>query len=549
MLQSSGKRILIHPSRVILALVAATVATACALSPAPLASAEKGESGGGKEIKAEDLFVVDCLLPGQVRRVGGRTFLSPRRPTRTTTSDCQIRGGEYVAYDRANYKTALKVWMEAAEEGDSEAQTNVGEIFERGLGGEPNYEAAVIWYTKAAESGNSRAQFNLGTLYEQGLGVEKDRLKALNWYRRAWGVPEDSLVYASAAQKEIESLRAELNAVIAEKDAQMRLLQKQVANLEENPPEDVETKQELEALKAWVARLRDEQSMEQQRLAALPRIRAPSDAALPNPEFGVADSRVYGQIDFGRYYALVIGNQNYELLDDLESPRNDATRVAEVLEKKYGFTVTLLPDANNADILFAINQLKDVLKENDNLLIYYAGHGSRLQAEQIEAGYWLPVNADRPPDTTFWVPTEEVTKHIARLDAKRVMIVADSCYAGLLTQAQNYLFVGDLAQYSVEALKVIAPLKSRLLLSSGGDRPVLDNGGEGHSVFARAFLNELEENDRVLTGPELFLKLRNRVRSAAARQDFKQEPQFQVIKVAGHEAGDFFFVPVTNEAG
>jgi hypothetical protein len=530
-------------------LLIAAVTTACALTPAPLSSAEKVEPKARKDVKAEDLFVVDCLLPGQVRRVGGRTYLTPRRPTRTTTSDCQIRGGEYVAYDRANYKTALKVWMDAAEQGDPEAQTNVGEIFERGLGGEPNYEAAVIWYTKAAESGNSRAQFNLGTLYEQGLGVEKDRLQALNWYRRAWGVPEDSLVYASAAQQEIETLRAELDSVIQEKDTQLRLLQKQVAQLEENPPEDVETKQELEALKAWVARLREEQSMEQQRLAALPRIRAPSDAARPNPDFVAADSRVYEQIDFGRYYALVIGNENYEVLDDLESPRNDAMQVAEVLEQKYGFTVTLLPDANNADILFAINQLKDVLEENDNLLIYYAGHGSRLQAEKIEAGYWLPVNADRPPDTTFWVPTEEVTKHIARLDAKRVMIVADSCYAGLLTQAQNYLFVGELAQYSVEALKVIAPLKSRLLLSSGGDSPVLDNGGQGHSVFAQAFLDELEQNDRVLTGPELFLKLRNRVRTAAARQDFKQEPQFQVIKVAGHEAGDFFFVPVTNEAG
>jgi hypothetical protein len=134
-------------------------------------SADDTEGDRGMEgfAAVAELHVVDCLLPGQVRNVGQRTYLTPRRPIRTTAADCQIRGGEYVAYDRADYKSALKVWLPAAEGGDAEAQTNAGEIFERGLGGAPNYAAALIWYRKAAEQGNTRAQFNLGTLYEQGL--------------------------------------------------------------------------------------------------------------------------------------------------------------------------------------------------------------------------------------------------------------------------------------------------------------------------------------------------------------------------------------------
>ncbi|MEM7496294.1 MAG: hypothetical protein AAF471_09415, partial [Myxococcota bacterium] len=96
--------------------------------------------------RVADLQVVDCLLPGMVRRLGNMQYLSPRRPVRTTAADCRIRGGEYTEYDRADYKTALQVWMPAAEAGDAEAQANVGEIYERGLGGEPNYEAAAIWY-------------------------------------------------------------------------------------------------------------------------------------------------------------------------------------------------------------------------------------------------------------------------------------------------------------------------------------------------------------------------------------------------------------------
>src|SRR3954470_2584029 len=61
-----------------------------------------------------DLEVVDCLLPGQVRRLGNTTYLTQRRPTRTTAGECAIRGGDYVAYDRADYKSALRVWLDAA---------------------------------------------------------------------------------------------------------------------------------------------------------------------------------------------------------------------------------------------------------------------------------------------------------------------------------------------------------------------------------------------------------------------------------------------------
>ena len=68
---------------------------------------------------------------------------------------------QYTEFDRADYRTALAVWLPAAEAGDPEAQTNAGEIFEKGLGTTPNYGAALIWYRKAAEQGYSRAQFNL----------------------------------------------------------------------------------------------------------------------------------------------------------------------------------------------------------------------------------------------------------------------------------------------------------------------------------------------------------------------------------------------------
>src|SRR5688572_4312476 len=167
-----------------LVLTPALLVVASAANESDKAAATKGM------VRRSDLEIVDCLLPGQVRQLGNTSFLSQRRPIRTTTAECSIRGGEYVAYDRADLKSALRVWMQTAESGDVEAQTNVGEIYERGMGVEPNYEAAAMWYQKAADKGYSRAIFNLGTLYEQGRGVPQDQLKALNLYRQAWGIPE-----------------------------------------------------------------------------------------------------------------------------------------------------------------------------------------------------------------------------------------------------------------------------------------------------------------------------------------------------------------------
>jgi hypothetical protein len=72
---------------------------------------------------------------------------------------------------------------------------------------------------------------------------------------------------------------------------------------------------------------------------------------------------------------------------------------------------------------------------------------------------------------------------------------------------------------------------------------VLDEGGGNNSVFARAFLDELEGNQGILSAPELFSRIRKRVEVSASKNKFVQQPEFKSIKGAGHEVGDFFFVP------
>ena len=141
----------------------------------------------------QDAVVVDCQLPGKLRKLGGtRTYLTPGRLIRTSAITCRSRGGEYTLGDLASGTLSLQRWLIPAEEGDPEAQYYVARIHANGMDDVPvNYAKAAAWYEKASTQGYSEAKQELGYLYEQGLGVEKDPLKALNLQRDASGLGED----------------------------------------------------------------------------------------------------------------------------------------------------------------------------------------------------------------------------------------------------------------------------------------------------------------------------------------------------------------------
>ena len=503
---------------------------------------------GSTPTAVQALQVVDCLLPGQVRVVGGRTYLTPRRPTRTTASDCGARGGEYLAYDRADYRSALAVWLPAAEQGDAEAQAFVGEIYERGSGGEPNYGAAAEWYRRAADRGNTRAQFALGALYEQGLGVPADKLEALNWYRRASGLGADSLIFRSAAAAEEQAQRSKLLEQIEQRDRQLESLQRQIDELNrrlQQSSDDADVRAELASLRALLAQVEADRGVQQQTLDAILAAAVPPESIPPTPviSFEQPEQVTYRSSEFGRFYALLIGVQMYDLLDDLASPANDVGRIGQILADRYGFSVISLADPDQLTVMRAINQLNETLGENDNLLVYFSGHGSRLLSSGRQVGYWLPTNAEPSPDDTLWVPNDFVSRHLGRIDAQRVLVIADSCFAGLLGDDPGYVMVGE-GHYSDEYIEWKRPKRSRLVISSGGDAPVVDDAEQMHSIFASALLETLETNEQVLTAPELFLRIRSLVRRTNREAQDAHDPELKALKDAGHEVGDFFFVPV-----
>ena len=548
----------------------------------------------------QDLYVVDCLLPGQVRRLGGATYLTPRRPIRTTTNDCRIRGGEYVAYDRADYRAALNVWLERAQAGDAKAQNYVGEIFEKGLGQDPDYASAAIWYRRAALQGFARAQINLGYLYENGLGVERDSVTALNWYRRASGLDQDELVFRSEFSDEIDALRSELSRQIDENNRQVTALRNQL-NRMRNERDDLqrqleaaqrseatatsfaildtitisapragseaeqrgaETGAQLEELETNLARARaeiqvleglfqrtdEERERLQLQLAQLPQQRSVQVPELQPLDLPAQDPATFAGINFGRYYALIIGNRDYQYLDPLVSPINDAERVRRLLEDRYGFRTIFLPNADKRQILHALNDLYQQLRPEDNLLVYYAGHGNLSERDQgrRQNGYWLPVDAERER-LAFWINNAVISDHLDRIPARSVLVLADSCYAGTLASESSALLLGSVqTSLTPDMIKAGLSRRSRVVISSGGVRPVLDTLDGQHSVFASALIDALENNDQVLRENALFARVGVNVRLRSQNVTEPQTPEMRPIRAAGHEGGEFFFVPVAS---
>ena len=84
-----------------------------------------------------------------------------------------------------NYAEAVKWIRRAAEQGHAEAQNTLGVMYRIGEGVKQNFADAARWYLKAAEQGHAKAQFNMGYMYEEGKGVIKNHEDAARWYLKA----------------------------------------------------------------------------------------------------------------------------------------------------------------------------------------------------------------------------------------------------------------------------------------------------------------------------------------------------------------------------
>jgi len=244
--------------------------------------------------------------------------------------------------------------------------------------------------------------------------------------------------------------------------------------------------------------------------------------------------------NFGDYHALLIYVDDYKYLPKLETPKNDIEAVAKILKNRYGFKgVTIVPNPKNSDELVAIlDKLTKKMSDNDNLLIYYAGHGDYIQKGDM--GFWQLKDA-RKDSRVGWISVKQAINFtLSQMRAKHILVISDSCYSGAILRkggAKLGVNRADMHYY-----KEIYQKKSRTALTSGALEPVSDGDplNPNHSVFTNGFLYALQNNQKpIFTLEEKFSDIKRYVR---IKSDM-QTPLYSDIAKTGHDmGGDFIFV-------
>ncbi len=503
--------------------------------PAPQAAQDglRAARLGTDPIKS--LMVVDCLLPGQVRRSGRMSYVGPALPVKTTAELCEKRGGEYVEYDRASLESTLRVWREKAEAGDADAQLFVAQAYERGIDQPADPAKAAVWYAKAAANGSREAKLSLAAMMESGNGVAADPEGALKLYREAMGLDEE-LVRASEARVEVTQARLQLESAKADAEARIARLQAEVSSLKNARAQEADLRK---AKEAELAAVRNQRQQTLERLDALPPAQTRSVSRMASGSTGTAPMLSVDGTRFGRYYALVVGVQNYDHIAPLKTPIADAEAMADVLQRRYGFQTTLL---RNPDYYTLTGELARILSNrapDDNVLIYYAGHGELDGSE----GFWLPRDATRNRESAL--PNGLLVSSVNQFAGRTLLVIADSCFGAALAAPRE--ISGPLEYFPQDAASFLNN-KGRYVLSAGGETPVFDDDGSGHSVFTSELLRVLEHNDHVLTQRGLTEAVRASVEQNSRRLGNEQRPQVAPMRDGrGYEGGKFYLVPVQQD--
>jgi hypothetical protein len=255
-----------------------------------------------------------------------------------------------------------------------------------------------------------------------------------------------------------------------------------------------------------------------------------------DPLKGLNVAQAMKTVQVGEYYALIIGIDQYSgEWPKLQNAVNDAKSVAQTLSGKYNFHYlkTLYDkDATRDNILKEFELLMKNVKQNDNVFIYYSGHGEYLQ--NMDKGFWVPIDATSKTISKY-ISNEDIRSFLSGINSKHTLLVTDACFSGDIFRGQTMTIPYE---NSTKYYQKVYSLNSRKALTSGGVEPVLDKGKEGHSIFAYYFLQALNKNtEKYFDAGQIFESLKIPVVNNSY-----QTPIYSPIRNAGDEGGQFIFM-------
>ena len=247
---------------------------------------------------------------------------------------------------------------------------------------------------------------------------------------------------------------------------------------------------------------------------------------------------------YGKFHALLIGIDKYKK-DPLEYPTKDVDSIKKVLTNYYQFDqehITILKNPTRDEIINKLASFSesDSISNKDNLLIFFAGHGSYNQVE--DESYWIP--AESFENEGAWVSLNDIKTKLKAIRAKHILLIVDACFGGRIFDC-NIRGIENIDQRrnpsqenndeSQPSLNATYDLESRRAITSGNkDQEVRDK-----SVFLEHFLKKLKENKKdYIFSNEIFTEINRPVTNESSNH---QKPLNGVICGLPDEGGDFIF--------
>ena len=238
----------------------------------------------------------------------------------------------------------------------------------------------------------------------------------------------------------------------------------------------------------------------------------------------------------GDRFLFVIGIDNYLHFNKLSNAVKDAKDFIEVMTSKYRFSkdqgrlFTLFDtDANKENIFQVFEELINKVTDEDNLIIYYSGHGHYIKSTDL--GYWIPVEAN-PNKTVQYLDNLNLINFIRSIKSKHTLLISDSCFSGSLFATHRSAFTDR-----------INSMKSRWGIVSGRLEVVADGAPGQNSPFSSYLLKFLKENKE----PGLAVStIAERVKVAVANNS-RQLPQASPLRDVGDEGGEMVLYLDGNE--
>jgi len=240
-------------------------------------------------------------------------------------------------------------------------------------------------------------------------------------------------------------------------------------------------------------------------------------------------------VEQGRSLVVVIGIDKYTHWRTLNNAVQDALGMQQTLIDKLGFTAPIAPLIDGAATQEAIDalveeQLRDLLKADDSLVLFFAGHGHTRIEQDSETGYVIPVNARMPNGTKeHWgdyIRLNHWLEEVAELPARHILVILDACHSGFaLGSAANIYRSAERFRADINrdrSRKVITSAKQDQLALDGGPVP-------GHSLFTGTLINGFNwgeadiDGNGFITSSELGLYLQQKVGQVSGSA---QTPEF-----------------------